>query len=247
MSPFLSTRAALLVLVNTILMTSLLPAPAHSFPLEIVRFSGATGRNEPQVAHFHVRTAGPTHAGIITHPPAQLHQAIFGNGKPEPDHLPQSGLYTRGNLAKSVQESLDRFIVQNDKHASFYYTLSILGLGINNRPDGLYKFFLSIDLAVSDLQDARGHTKLPQLTVKFFAPHPNDENSMIVGDLMDIYELTEDDILETIETDEPAVNVMRFLSSRVSRMPGFVHKHVGVEEFELLVARTTDKSAAGHP
>jgi len=70
---------------------------------------------------------------------------------------------------------------------------------------------------------------------------------MIVGDLMEIYELSQQDMVETMETDEPAAGVMGFLSSRVSRMPGFQHKHVGVEEFELFYPRTANKKLAGLP
>ncbi|KAF3921983.1 hypothetical protein ABW20_dc0104418 [Dactylellina cionopaga] len=239
MLPLLST--VILVALNTILFVSL---PVHSFPLASIVNEY---RHAPRVSHIKVRTAGPTHAGIITHPSAQLQQAIFGVEKPEPRHLPLSGLYTRGGLQESTLTILDQFLASNNKQASYYYTLSIEGLGLHNRPDGQWKFFVHIDLAVLTFRDAKGHTKLPQLTVSYMQPHPEEPTSMILGDLLDIYELTEKDILDTIETDEPAPGVMGFLSSRISRMGGFSHKHVGVEEFELAFPRTTDPKAAGHP
>jgi len=101
-----------------------------------------------------------------------------------------------------------------------------------------------VDLAVDTEKNAQGHTKLPQLTASYLAPHPAREDSYVAGDLLDIYELSEKDILETIQSEEPAVGVMNFLSSKVSRMPGFWHKHVGIEEFELYYPRT--RIAAGH-
>ncbi|EPS36363.1 hypothetical protein H072_10113 [Dactylellina haptotyla CBS 200.50] len=239
-----TSRAAVLVLVNTILLASLFTRTVHSFPLHLDRHFITSA---PQVSHIRVRTAGPTHAGIITHPPAQLQQAIFGTVRPDPELLPLSGLYTRGNLSKHTREALDQLIYSNRNATSYFYTLAIDGLGFEGRVDSPWRFFIRMDLAVATFKDAKGHTKLPQVTVSYFQPHPAEKDSMIVGDLMDIYELTEEDILETVNTDEPPMGVIKFLSSRVSRMSGFVHKHVGIEEFELLHPRTTDKKVAGHP
>ncbi|KAF3209275.1 hypothetical protein TWF106_010470 [Orbilia oligospora] len=233
----------LFVLVNTLLYLSL---PVQSFPLAQIYHEIKAHSSGPKVSHFQVRTAGPTHAGIITHPPAQLQQAIFGIERSEPALLPQSGLYTRGGLSQTTQDNLDKFLASNQNQPSYFYGLSIVGLGLHDQPNGIWQFRLRVDLAVKTLKDAKGHTKLPQLTVSYTQPHPTDENSLVMGDLLDIYELSEQDILETITTDEPAARIMAFLSSRVSRMAGFQHKHVGIEEFELVHPRTTDAKAAGY-
>ncbi|KAK6503398.1 hypothetical protein TWF481_008418 [Arthrobotrys musiformis] len=239
-----SFNSVLFVLVNTLLYLSL---PVQSFPLaQIYNEIKAHSSSGPRVSHLKVRTAGPTHAGIITHPPAQLQQAIFGIERPEPDLLPESGLYTRGGLSKATQEALDKFLASNQNQPSIFYGLSIVGLGLYDQPNGVWQFRLRVDLAVTTLKDAKGHTKLPQLTVAYTQPHPTDANSLVMGDLLDIYELSEEDIMETITTDEPAARLMAFLSSRVSRMAGFQHKHVGTEEFELTHPRTTDGKAVGY-
>ncbi|KAF3285583.1 hypothetical protein TWF970_010625 [Orbilia oligospora] len=233
----------LFVLVNTLLYLSL---PVQSFPLAQIYHEIKAHSSGPKVSHFQVRTAGPTHAGIITHPPAQLQQAIFGIERSEPASLPLSGLYTRGGLSQTTQDNLDKFLASNQNQPSYFYSLSIVGLGLHDQPNGIWQFRLRVDLAVKTLKDAKGHTKLPQLTVSYTQPHPTDENSLVMGDLLDIYELSEQDILETITTDEPAARIMAFLSSRVSRMAGFQHKHVGTEEFELIHPRTTDAKAVGY-
>jgi len=231
MQPFFRVNStALLVLINTILCLSL---PVHSLPAIY------TGKRPSKTdSTFKVRTTGPNYAGIITHPPAAVQQAIFG-GVSEPRLLPLSGFWTRGGLKDSTYSSLDLFIDANNKLPSYFYTLTIFGLGLNDHPDGLWKFFIRVDLAVKTEKDAKGHTKLPQMTITYKQPHPNDSNAWIFGDILEIYELSEKDILETIQSDEPAVGVMEFISSRVSRMRGFSHKHVGIEEFELDVPRTT--------
>ncbi|KAK6520828.1 hypothetical protein TWF506_001071 [Arthrobotrys conoides] len=238
-----SFSRVLFVLVNTLLYLSL---PVQSFPLAQIYNEIKAHSSGPKVSHLQVRTAGPTHAGIITHPPAQLQQAIFGIERSEPVLLPKSGLYTRGGLSQTTQDALDNFLASNQNQPSYFYSLSIVGLGLHDQPNGDWKFRLRVDLAVNTLKDAKGHTKLPQLTISYTQPHPTDENSLVMGDLLDIYELSEQDILETTTTDEPSTRIMAFLSSRVSRMAGFQHKHVGIEEFELVQPRTTDAKAAGY-
>ncbi|EWC46781.1 hypothetical protein DRE_04026 [Drechslerella stenobrocha 248] len=237
-----TSRGVFFVLANTLLNLSL---SVHSFPLAAIynEYTRAPPP-APRVNHLEIRTAGPTQAGIITHPPAR--QVILKAGNLEPEFLPQSGRWTRGGHSQNTYTALDDFLASNNNLTSYYYTLSILGLGLHEHPDGLWNFYLHVDLAVESRKEALGHTKLPQLTASFQQPHPYEAGSFIIGDLMDIYELTETDILETIMTDEPALGVMRFLSSRVTKMPGFSHKHVGVEEFELLYPRTTNSRAAGH-
>ncbi|KAJ6261024.1 hypothetical protein Dda_3689 [Drechslerella dactyloides] len=268
------SRAAFFVVANTLLSLSL---SVHAFPLaqiynEVRGLAASTSTlpPRPRVTHIEIRTAGPTQAGIITHPPAK--QAVLKAERPEPVLLPHSirtspasiesslaeqgklltnilsdsGLWTRGGLKPSTYVALDNFLVANDKRKSFYYTLTILGLGLNEHPDGLWKFCLRVEIALPNAKEAKGHTKLPQLTASFEQPHPKEANSYIIGDMMDFYELTEKDILEMITKDEPADGVMRFLSSRVSKMPGFSHKHVGGEEFDIVVARTTTPQLAGN-
>ncbi|KAF3936914.1 hypothetical protein ABW19_dt0206878 [Dactylella cylindrospora] len=231
---FWKGSTAFSVLINTIIIC--LSLPAHSLP------SLYNPRRQPTASTFKVRTTGPNYAGIITHPPATVQQVIFGGEKRDPRHLPLSGLWTRGGLKESTYSALDSFLHSNDKLPSYYYTLTILGLGLHDHPDGLWKFFVKVDLAVNTEKDARGHTKLPQLTITYKQPHPGEANAYIFGDILEIYELSEKDILETMDSDEPAVGVMEFISSRVSRMGGFSHKHVGIEEFELDVPRTTANS-----
>jgi hypothetical protein len=230
MQPFVwRNSTALSVLITTILCLSL---QVHSLPA-IPSFGG----REHSTA-FKVRTSGPNYAGIVTHPPAQLQQAIFGD-KSEPRQLPLSGLWTRGNLKENTYSKLDTLLHDNANALSYFYTLTIFGLGLNDHPDGLWKFYVRVDLAVTSSKEAKGHTKLPQLSVTFKQPHPNEANAFMYGDIHEMYELSEQDIVETIETDEPAVGVMEFISSRISRMSGFSYKHVGIEEFEMDVARTT--------
>ncbi|KAK6355168.1 hypothetical protein TWF696_004286 [Orbilia brochopaga] len=242
-----TSRAAFFVLANTLLSLSL---SVHAFPLAQIYneyrgivSSTSTRPLRPRVTHIEIRTAGPTQAGIITHPPAK--QAVLKAERPEPVLLPHSGLWTRGGLAPSTYAALDEFLVANNQRTAYYYKLSILGLGLHEHPDGLWKFFLHIDLAVTSEKEAKGHTKLPQMTASFEQPHPKEAGAYIIGDLMDFYELTEKDILEMIAKDEPAEGVMRFLSSRVSKMPGFSHKHVGAEEFDMVQPRTTTPLSAG--
>lgn len=241
-------QAAFFVVANTLLSLSL---SVHAFPLaqiynEVRGLAASTSTlpPRPRVTHIEIRTAGPTQAGIITHPPAK--QAVLKAERPEPVLLPHSGLWTRGGLKPSTYVALDNFLVANDKRKSFYYSLTILGLGLNEHPDGLWKFYLRVEVALPNAKEAKGHTKLPQLTASFEQPHPKEAGSYIIGDMMDFYELTEKDILEMITKDEPADGVMRFLSSRVSKMPGFSHKHVGAEEFDIVVPRTTTPQLAGN-
>ncbi|KAF3902629.1 hypothetical protein ABW21_db0209680 [Orbilia brochopaga] len=242
-----TSRTTFLMVANTLLSLSL---SVHAFPLAQIYHeyrgivsSTSTKPVRPRVTHMEIRTAGPTQAGIITHPPAK--QAVLKAERPEPELLPHSNLWTRGGMAPGTYGALDSFFLSNNQHTAYYYALSILGLGLREHPDGLWKFFIRIDLAVTSEKEAKGHTKLPQMTASFEQPHPKEAGAYIIGDLMDLYELTEKDIIEMVTRDTPPEGVMRFLSSRVSKMPGFSHKHVGAEEFDTVVSRTPTPQVPG--
>src|SRR4051794_15029474 len=93
--------------------------------------------------------------------------------------LPNSGMWTRGNLADATYSALDRFLHNNGNVATFYYALGIEGLGANGAADGNWEFYIRVDLATDTESDAKSHTKLPQASLSFRQPHPSVENTYI--------------------------------------------------------------------